>query len=262
VGAAREAPLLDLVEGRLTALGVPVGRRDVRAVHLVQDRLVGAAALAGHGCTVPRSVSAVSSPVGVRSLTVAVSLLGLVLAAACGSGDEEAAVVTSTATSPTPSPPTSMATGTSLPATGDTGAGEAGAVLPVGFESVVARITLPDESVCEVCVWLADDGDRRGRGLMRVTDLGGRVGMAFAYDAPRTTTFTMRNTVLPLSIAFFGDGGAFIDAFDMAPCTTDRCPSYPTPPGFRVALEVPQGDLASLGIGAGSRLDLLDVACP
>ena len=96
---------------------------------------------------------------------------------------------------------------------------------------------------------------------MQVTDLGGLDGMAFRYDSPHTTSFTMRNTVMPLSIAFFGADGAFLDAFDMEPCVAEPCPSYPTPADFLVAIEVPQGGLPDLGIGAGSTLELLAEGC-
>jgi uncharacterized protein len=135
--------------------------------------------------------------------------------------------------------------------------------VPVGFESVTAIVTPPDGGgePCELCVWLADDHDRRSRGLMQVDDLGGRDAMVFVYDRPRTTRFTMRNTVLPLSIAFFDADGVFIEAFDMEPCTGEPCPPYPTPQQFLVAIEVPQGTLDTFGIGAGARLEVLDREC-
>jgi uncharacterized membrane protein (UPF0127 family) len=134
-------------------------------------------------------------------------------------------------------------------------------VVPVGFGTIAARVTAPDGEMCELCLWLADDVATRGRGLMQVTDLGGLDGMAFRYDAPHTTSFTMRNTVMPLSIAFFGAGGNYLDAFDMSPCDTEPCPSYPTPTDFVVAIEAPEGGLAELGIGAGSTLELLADGC-
>ena len=134
-------------------------------------------------------------------------------------------------------------------------------MVPVGFGTIAARVTAPDGEICELCLWLAADAATRGRGLMHVTDVGGLDGMAFRYDAPHTTSFTMRNTVMPLSIAFFGVDGSFLDAFDMPPCLTEPCPSYPTPADFVVAIEAPDGGLAELGIGAGSTLELLAEGC-
>ncbi len=132
---------------------------------------------------------------------------------------------------------------------------------PQGFGTIAARVTASDGEICELCLWLADDAAARGRGLMQVTDLGGLDGMAFRYDSPHTTSFTMRNTVMPLSIAFFGADGALLDAFDMEPCVAEPCPSYPTPADFVVAIEVPQGGLPDLDIGAGSMLELLAEGC-
>lgn len=96
---------------------------------------------------------------------------------------------------------------------------------------------------------------------MHVTDLGAADAMAFRYARPHTGTFWMENTVLPLSIAFFSPQGDFVSSFDMSPCTSDPCPNYSTPRDFLVAVEVPQGGFADLGIETGSTLELLDSAC-
>lgn len=135
------------------------------------------------------------------------------------------------------------------------------AVTPVGFERVHATVTAPDGSVCELCLWLADTPDRRSQGLMRVDDLGDADGMAFVYPAPHSGNFWMKNTVLPLSIAFFGADGAFLDAFDMEPCDSDPCPVYPTPDDFLVAIEVVQGASAGFGMLPGSVLELDGLPC-
>ena len=126
---------------------------------------------------------------------------------------------------------------------------------------MLARTTLADGTVCEFCVWLADTPARRSRGLMFVTDLGEADAMAFRYPRPRTGTFWMKNTVLPLSIAFFAPDGRFLSSFDMEPCRADPCPNYRTADDFQVAVEVPQGDLAEFGLVEGSTLQLLDLPC-
>lgn len=134
-------------------------------------------------------------------------------------------------------------------------------VTPQGFERVQARVTAADGEVCELCVWLADQPELRRRGLMEVTDLGEAAAMAFVYPRPTTTRFWMRDTPLPLSIAFFDGGGALLDSFDMDPCTTSTCPHYQTPAQFTVAVEVPQGGLDEFLMVPGSTLELLDLAC-
>jgi uncharacterized protein len=135
------------------------------------------------------------------------------------------------------------------------------AVVPEGFEQVAATVTAADGTECELCLWLAETGSQRALGLMYVTDLGGPDGMIFRYDSPNTSAFWMKNTVMPLSIAFYDQGGAYLDAFDMAPCTADPCPTYPTPANFADAIEVPQGMLDELGIKPGSVLVVSDLPC-
>lgn len=131
----------------------------------------------------------------------------------------------------------------------------AGGMSPQGFETMGLQI-IPaagsDPAEVEMCVWAAVTPEQRSRGLMGVTDLGGLDGMAFIYTEDRTTSFTMRDTLIDLSIAFFDSDGAFMEAFDMEPCGGEPCRNYPTPAGFRVAVEVSAGDLALWDIGPGS----------
>ena len=94
---------------------------------------------------------------------------------------------------------------------------------------------------------------------MGVTDLGAADGMVFVYDGPASGQFWMRDTPMPLSIAFFADDGSFVSAADMEPCLTgppEDCPATRRRDRTSAAIEVPQGRLAELGIGPGSRLAL------
>ena len=147
---------------------------------------------------------------------------------------------------------------TSVPVTATA---EVSRVRPEGFETRQARSTLPDGTICEFCVWLADTADLRSRGLMFVTDLGPAQAMAFRYPDPHTGTFWMKDTVLALSIAFYAPDGGFLSSLDMEPCTTDECTSYRTATDFEIAVEVPQGELAELGLVEGSTFELLDLPC-
>ena len=106
---------------------------------------------------------------------------------------------------------------------------------------------------------------QRSRGLMTVTDpdLGGYDGMLFVFEAESEGGFWMRNTPMPLSIAYFDEAGAFVSATDMAPCgDSASCPSYDAGGAFRYALEVPEGRLAGLGVDEGSTLRVGDAPCP
>lgn len=121
------------------------------------------------------------------------------------------------------------------------------------FGEVAIAITGPDGEVAGWCVLLAATADQRQRGLMEVTDLGGYAGMLFVWDADSSSSFYMRNTPTPLSIAWFDADGALVSTADMDPCPdVEGCPTYPSGGGYRFALEVPQGSLADVGVVDGS----------
>lgn len=107
------------------------------------------------------------------------------------------------------------------------------------------------------CLLTADTPEQQRTGLMRVEDLGPYEGMVFRYPFDTMTTFYMKNTPMPLSIAWFDATGAFVSSTDMDPCLgLPDCPLYQATGPYRTALEVPQGRLGPLGVGPGSRLVL------
>ena len=180
----------------------------------------------------------------------------VVVLAACSGGSDAS---TDSSASPDASGPTIV--GESRPVGGTEAENAPTARQPDGFSTVTARITETDGDVCEVCVWLADTPEERGRGLMFVTDLGDAVGMAFAFDEPRIGSFYMFQTPTPLSIAWFGANGELVGSTDMAPCLdtpAGECPLYSPDAPYDLALEVFDGGLDDLGIGPGARLELLD----
>ncbi len=114
----------------------------------------------------------------------------------------------------------------------------------------------------ERCALLADTPEQHQRGLMGRTDLGRYDGMLFRFSDDTTGSFYMKDTLLPLSIAWFTDEGAFVSAADMEPCPVDvGCPTYGAAAPYRYALEVPKGNLPALGIGPGARLVLGGDGC-
>ena len=88
--------------------------------------------------------------------------------------------------------------------------------------------------------------------------LGGYTGMAFVYTSPSFDAYYMRDTLIPLSIAFFTGSGTLVSSTTMPVCpdTVASCPIYEAAGVFRLALEVPAGKLAALGIGVGSTAHL------
>ena len=107
------------------------------------------------------------------------------------------------------------------------------------------------------CALLAETEAQHRRGLMGRRDLGGYDGMIFRFAADTAASFYMRNTPLPLSIAWFDAEGRFVSSADMVPCPDrDGCPQYAPGRAYRFALEVPRGGLAALGVDADSVLTL------
>ena len=172
----------------------------------------------------------------------------------------------SSSVAPIAEPPTSTTAATTPAGIGEGWAAEwRGRSVLRGFGQRTATITSAEGEVCEVCLLAASTDAQRARGLMEVTDpaLGGHDGMVFVYDAEVDGAFWMRNTPMPLSIAYFDERGAFVSDADMAPCgDVASCPSYPPDGAFRYALEVPAGGLDELGVGPGSVLALGDEPCP
>jgi uncharacterized membrane protein (UPF0127 family) len=104
-------------------------------------------------------------------------------------------------------------------------------------------------------VLTADTPAQRERGLMRQDDLDSYDGMIFRFPSEEERAFWMRNTSIPLSIAFFNAGGAFVSATDMEPCGDSAgCPTYSSYGAAKYALEVLKGRLPAVGATAGSRL--------
>jgi len=141
--------------------------------------------------------------------------------------------------------------------------GSAGVVgrQPKGFTTIQARITEADGEVCEVCLWLADDGAERGRGLMGVTDLADAVGMAFLFEEATAGSFYMFQTPSPLSISWFSPDGGHVGSADMEPCLdtpAGECPLYSPDAPYDLAIEVFDGGLERLGLGPGSRVELIE----
>ena len=98
---------------------------------------------------------------------------------------------------------------------------------------------------------VAQTPDQRAIGLMNRPTMGVSDGMLFAFEAGATQCFWMKNTLLPLSIAFSGDDGAIVNIIEMKPQSLEsHCSTKPV----RFALEMNQGWFAKRGIKAGSKL--------
>jgi uncharacterized protein len=107
-----------------------------------------------------------------------------------------------------------------------------------------------------VRVEIADDDFERARGLMYRTALVENRGMLFVYEEQQQTlTFWMKNTLIPLSIAFMNAEGRIVDMQNMKPLDDDP-PSYVSAKPAQYALEVNQGFFKERGVEVGDRAEL------
>jgi uncharacterized protein len=103
---------------------------------------------------------------------------------------------------------------------------------------------------------VADDAGERRRGLMGIESLPADEGMAFVFDEPVGSTFWMKDTLIPLSIAFVGEDDRVIGVRDMQPCEADPCPSYGVDEQYVLAIEANLGWFDDHGIEAGDQAEL------
>ncbi|MGY0198730.1 DUF192 domain-containing protein [Leptothrix sp. BB-3] len=98
---------------------------------------------------------------------------------------------------------------------------------------------------------VAGNAAQRQIGLMNRPTMPPNHGMLFVFEGPDMHCFWMRNTLLPLSIAFLAADGRIVNIEDMAPQTdTSHCPREPV----RFALEMNQGWFAKRGFKAGDKV--------
>jgi uncharacterized protein len=108
----------------------------------------------------------------------------------------------------------------------------------------------------EVEVEIADDYAERRRGLMERTELAENAGMLFVFDSEEQLSFWMRNTLIPLSIAYIDAEERIIDIQDMQPLDET---GHPSAEPAMYALEVNQGFFDERGVRVGDGVELPDL---
>ncbi len=91
----------------------------------------------------------------------------------------------------------------------------------------------------------------RARGLMYRNSLKDGEGMLFVFDRDQKVSFWMKNTKIPLSIAYIIADGTIIQILDLVPYSEEPRPSERS---IRYALEVPQGWFTRAGIKVGDKV--------
>ncbi len=105
-------------------------------------------------------------------------------------------------------------------------------------------------------VEVADTEAARRRGLMHRRELDRNAGMVFLFDEPTRSGFWMKDTLIPLSAAFWDESGRIVAILDMAPCRADPCRMYSPPGDYVGAVEANRGFFAEHGVRVGDRVEL------
>jgi uncharacterized protein len=109
--------------------------------------------------------------------------------------------------------------------------------LRAGFHQIVAQV--------------AQTPEQRQVGLMHRKTMPANDGMLFVFEGPMQQCFWMKNTLLPLSIAFVADDGTIVNLDEMKPETLNsHCSTKPV----RYVLEMNTGWFSKRGLKAGDKL--------
>lgn len=106
----------------------------------------------------------------------------------------------------------------------------------------------------EITVETADTLESQEKGLMGRERLEEDRGMLFVYDWDAKKSFWMKNTTIPLSIAYIAADGTIREIYDMEPLSTRTVDSRYS---VRYALEVNQGAFERHGIKAGDKVEFI-----
>jgi uncharacterized protein len=126
--------------------------------------------------------------------------------------------------------------------------------------TVAYRLEPADGPAVTVRLEVAADPAARARGLMGRRQVPKGTGMVFLYPAEVTQAFWMKDTLVPLSIAFVAADGRVVSVAEMTPCRTDPCPTYPPAGPYRYAVELAAGSFAAAGVGPGAKVVPVDPA--
>jgi uncharacterized protein len=145
---------------------------------------------------------------------------------------------------------------TSAPAAGAAPTTAAGG----GPRTAEYRLEPLDGPAVTVRLEIAADPAARTRGLMGRREVPEGTGMAFLYPEDVAEAFWMKNTLVPLSIAFVAADGRVVSVAEMTPCEADPCPTYAPAGPYRYAVELTAGAFPAAGVGTGAKVVPIDPA--
>ena len=128
------------------------------------------------------------------------------------------------------------------------------------------RCEKKDNAICVIpfnnvslTVKIAYSKERQAKGLMSVANLKNNEGMIFVYDEPSYLSFWMKNTLIPLSIAFVETDGRIAEIYDMkveGNKKDNELPIYQSPTMVRYAIEAPSGWFVLNNIVKNDRINI------
>jgi uncharacterized protein len=142
--------------------------------------------------------------------------------------------------------------------------GDRGPVVPAlhpevdDWDAATVTLVTPDGAKADLAVRVARTPAQRQRGLMHVPEVPEGAGMLFVFEQEGEGGFWMKDTLVPLDIAFAGRDGTVRATLTMEPCAEEPCPTHDPGVAYDRALEVPAGWFRSEGIGVGARLEVAD----
>ena len=94
------------------------------------------------------------------------------------------------------------------------------------------------KKLIKINVEIADDNEKRTKGLMFRENLEENDGMLFIFDNEEEQTFWMKNTVIPLDMIFINKNFKIVDIQNAVPCKEDPCVLYKSAKPIQYVLEV------------------------
>lgn len=132
-------------------------------------------------------------------------------------------------------------------------------LLLLGFAAAAAAQPLPPQPTTRLTAGIhlitaevVQDYATRARGLMFRDKLAPNGGMLFVFEDSSVQCMWMRNTVIPLSVAFIDDHGAIVNVEEMK--ALDEVSQHCSKKPVRYALEMSEGWFSKHGLKSGSKI--------
>lgn len=120
------------------------------------------------------------------------------------------------------------------------------------FQRSTLQIATPDARLHTFKIWIADDEQRRARGLMFVKHLAAEDGMLFVYPQPQPISMWMKNTLVPLDMLFVAADGKVARVVENTKPQSLTTIESGSP--VLAVVELAAGSAARLKIAAGARV--------